>query len=60
MHSFYKLFHRNIWLVSEKAIPLHPLSRSNDISSKCERDEAKQEANKEKEFFEKDLHKTEK
>ncbi|WP_235417695.1 hypothetical protein, partial [Leyella stercorea] len=33
--------------VCKKAIPLHPLSRSNDISSKCERGEAKQEANKE-------------
>jgi len=30
--------------VYKKAIPLHPLSRSNDISSKCERNEAKQEA----------------
>ena len=28
---FYKLFPRNIWLVSEKAIPLHPLSRTNGI-----------------------------
>ena len=80
--SFYKLFPRNIWLVSEKAIPLHPLSRTNAISqmndeacfdfvmasvrikrttSAANATEVSLEtSNQKKEFFEKDLHKTEK
>ena len=44
----FQLFPAKVLAVYKKAIPLHPLSNSNGVSSKRERYEAKQEAQKKK------------
>ena len=81
-HAFEQLFCEKIWSVNQKAIPLHPLSRTNAISQmnklklasvlswravelnerylKLTPMRSRFEGAVKKEFFEKDLHKTEK
>ena len=44
----FQLFSSNVLVVYKKAIPLHPLSNSNGVSSKRERYGAKQEADRNK------------
>ena len=44
----FQLFSSKVLAVYKKAIPLHPLSNSNGVSSKRERCGAKQEANRNK------------
>ncbi|RHK52118.1 hypothetical protein DW060_02825 [Leyella stercorea] len=44
----FQLFPLKVLAVYKKAIPLHPLSNSNGVSSKCERCGAKQEADRNK------------
>ena len=44
----FQLFPAKVLVVYKKAIPLHPLSNSNGVSSKRERCGAKQEANRNK------------
>ena len=44
----FQLFSSKVLVVYKKAIPLHPLSNSNGVSSKRERYGAKQEANRNK------------
>ena len=48
MNVNFQLFSSNVLVVYKKAIPLHPLSNSNGVSSKHERCGAKQEANRNK------------
>ena len=44
----FQLFSSKVLAVCKKAIPLHPLSNSNGVSSKRERCGAKQEADRNK------------
>jgi hypothetical protein len=44
----FQLFSAKVLVVCKKAIPLHPLSNSNGVSSKRERCGAKQEAKRNK------------
>ena len=48
MSMNFQLFPSKVLVVYKKAIPLHPLSNSNGVSSKRERCGAKQKANRNK------------